>query len=88
MTASLWLALKALAHHQGRAALLVLATAFCAVVRPDDHPLRPRDYAPLDAFWTKRGYTRHPELVARFRWQDLTDGRHSEKPLVFWLKQL
>lgn len=32
MSASLWLALKALAHHKGRAALLVLATAFCAVV--------------------------------------------------------
>ena len=25
--------------------------AFCAVQRPVDHPLRPTDYRPLDAFW-------------------------------------
>ncbi|WP_394701474.1 GNAT family N-acetyltransferase [uncultured Roseibium sp.] len=30
--------------------------AFCAVIRPDDHPMRPEDYSPLDPFWTKRGY--------------------------------
>jgi GNAT superfamily N-acetyltransferase len=31
--------------------------AFCAVQRPVDHPLRPTDYRPLDAFWEKRGYS-------------------------------
>ena len=31
-------------------------SAFCGVVRPGDHPLKPRDYAPLDPFWRKRGY--------------------------------
>ena len=29
---------------------------FCAVVRPDDHPARPKDYVPLDEFWRHRGY--------------------------------
>ena len=62
--------------------------AFCAVRRPDDHPMKPKDYVPLDRFWEKRGYARHPDLVARFHWRDLTDGRDSEKPLVFWLKNL
>jgi GNAT superfamily N-acetyltransferase len=32
------------------------AASFCAVVRPADHPLRPRGYRPLDPFWRKRGY--------------------------------
>lgn len=29
---------------------------FCAVERPQDHPLRPADYQPLDSFWHNRGY--------------------------------
>ena len=31
-------------------------STFCRVVRPDDHPLKPADYVPLDGFWKKRGY--------------------------------
>ena len=61
---------------------------FCAVERSDYHPLRPKDYMPLDRFWEKRGYARHPELVAKFHWRDLTDGMDSEKSLVFWLKRV
>ncbi len=62
--------------------------AFCAVERPADHPLRPADYEPLDRFWQKRGYTRHPELVARFHWRDIGEDAETFKPLVFWLKRL
>lgn len=62
--------------------------AFCAVVRPDDHPARPAGYVPHDAFWTRRGFTRHPELVARFSWREVGEAKESEKPLVFWTKPL
>ncbi|MCK6453609.1 MAG: GNAT family N-acetyltransferase [Alphaproteobacteria bacterium] len=62
-------------------------TAFCAVERPPNHPLRPADYLPLDRFWRKRGYTRHPELVARFHWRDIGEEAETFKPLVFWLKR-
>ena len=41
--------------------------AFCAVVRPPDHPLRPAGYVPLDAFWTARGYAKVEGVVARIR---------------------
>jgi GNAT superfamily N-acetyltransferase len=61
---------------------------FCAVDRPADHPRRPPEYRPLDAFWDKRGYSRHPELVATFRWKDLDEERETEKPMTFWLKRL
>jgi GNAT superfamily N-acetyltransferase len=61
--------------------------AFCAVDRPVDHPLRPADYVPLDRFWHKRGFTRHPELVAHFSWRDIGQDAQTEKPMVFWLKQ-
>jgi GNAT superfamily N-acetyltransferase len=62
--------------------------AFCAVQRPDDHPLRPADYVPHDAFWTKRGYTRRADLVATFDWRDLGEPHESEKPMLFWIREL
>jgi GNAT superfamily N-acetyltransferase len=62
--------------------------AFCAVERPANHPRRPKDYLPLDAFWHRRGYTKHPELVTEFTWQDLDESAPSPKPMVFWLKPL
>lgn len=61
-------------------------TAFCAVVRPQDHPLRPREYRPLDAFWHKRGYRKSPELQARFAWKDIDQPDESLKTLLFWLR--
>jgi GNAT superfamily N-acetyltransferase len=62
-------------------------TAFCAVERPADHPLKPKDHVPLDEFWARRGYVKHRELVARFRWRDIDQERDSEKALSFWLKR-
>jgi len=61
---------------------------FCAVDRPADHPRRPADYVPLDAFWEKRGYRKQPQLHTTFRWQDLDEDAESEKPMTFWMKTL
>jgi GNAT superfamily N-acetyltransferase len=61
---------------------------FCAVERPNDHPLRPADYVPLDAFWQKRDYNRHPELQTRYSWQDLGETLETPKTMTFWLKSL
>ncbi len=63
-------------------------TAFCAVQRPDNHPRRPADYVPLDDFWTRRGYRKHPELNTTFSWQDLDESSASPKPMVFWIKSI
>lgn len=63
-------------------------TAFCAVDRPYDHPARPADYAPHDAFWVRRGYLRRADAVATFRWLDLGDSEETDKPMVFWTKEL
>jgi GNAT superfamily N-acetyltransferase len=60
--------------------------AFCAVERAAGDPRRPPGYVPLDAFWTKRGYRRHPELRTTFRWREIGEAAESEKPMVFWLK--
>jgi GNAT superfamily N-acetyltransferase len=61
---------------------------FCAVERPANHPRRPADYMPLDAFWAKRGYTHHPELRTTFTWRDLDESVESPKPLSFWIRDL
>lgn len=62
--------------------------AFCGVMRPADHPARPADYTPLDAFWHKRGYERLDGAVAQFRWKDLGQAEHSDHSLQFWIKSL
>ena len=61
---------------------------FCAVVRPEDHPRRPANYVPHDAFWTKRGFRRRPELSTHFSWRDLDEEQESEKTMVFWTREL
>lgn len=61
---------------------------FSAVVRPDDHPLRPAAYVSLDRFWQKRGYRRIERLVTGFSWRDVGAGEASEKPMEFWSKDL
>ena len=63
-------------------------TAFCAVQRPLDHPARPPDAEPLDAFWRRRGYTQRPDLVCTMRWRDVGDAEESDHRLTFWLRSL
>ncbi len=62
--------------------------AFCAVERPDDHPRRPADHAPLDGMWRALGYTHHPDVRMTYTWKDLDEDAASPKTLSFWLKRL
>jgi GNAT superfamily N-acetyltransferase len=63
-------------------------SAFCSVIRPEDHPDRPAGYQPLDGFWRKRGYAPLPGVVAHFSWKDLGEPSESQKPLQFWMRPL
>lgn len=62
-------------------------STFCAVHRPEDHPLRPADYKTLENLWTTRGY-RQTGMVTRFRWKDIDQPGETDKPMVFWLRAL
>ncbi|MTH99338.1 GNAT family N-acetyltransferase [Roseibium sp. RKSG952] len=62
--------------------------AFCAVQRPQDHPMRPASYRPLDEFWRARGYEKLAGAVAQFSWKDLGDKDETLKPLQFWIRDL
>ncbi|MGD9783444.1 MAG: GNAT family N-acetyltransferase [Hyphomicrobiaceae bacterium] len=63
-------------------------STFCRVVRPDDHPLKPADYRPLDGFWRKRGYAPVDGLVAHFSWKDVDRDEETVKALQFWMREL
>ncbi len=61
---------------------------FCAIERPADHPRRPAGYTPLDTFWNRRGFIKHPELHTAYSYRDLDEDTVSPKRMVFWLKSL
>lgn len=61
---------------------------FCGVVRPDDHPLKPAGYRPLDAFWMKRGYSKVDGLTGSFAWKDIDQSEETPKHMQFWMKAL
>lgn len=76
-------------QREERARQLGFAQAsFCAVVRPLDHPSRPADYSPLDAFWRKRGFAPVSGLIGQFAWKDVGDERESQHDMQFWVKTL
>lgn len=71
------------------AALNLPIFAFCAVVRPVDHPRRPASPRDLNEFWRKRGFHPRPDVCGSMRWKDLDDlpGQDSAKRMQFWLKE-
>ncbi|MEM8731946.1 MAG: GNAT family N-acetyltransferase [Pseudomonadota bacterium] len=62
--------------------------AFCAVVRSQDHALRPPGARSLDPFWRGRGYEPLPGVLARFSWKDIDQDHETDKPLQFWSRNL
>jgi GNAT superfamily N-acetyltransferase len=77
-------------HREAQARRLGTFThiAFCGVVRPESHPLRPEGYVPLDQFWSKRGYAKADGLVAQFTWKDIDEPDETAKPMQFWIRTL
>jgi GNAT superfamily N-acetyltransferase len=61
---------------------------FCAVVRPEDDPLRPPGYRPLDGFWRRRGYVPYPGLVCHMAWREIGEAEERPHDLSFWIRPL
>lgn len=64
------------------------AAHFAAVIRPEDHPARPIDYMPLEAFWRKRGYIPLVGLVSNLEWREHGEAEESPKAMQHWARQL
>lgn len=63
-------------------------TLTCATVeRPDDHPLRTRDYIPITRFLARTGFVRLSGVTTSFMWSE-TDGVKRDHPMQFWSKEL
>jgi GNAT superfamily N-acetyltransferase len=63
-------------------------TSFCAVIRPDNHPLRPETPRDLHPFWRARGYVPVDGLTGILQWQDVGDEAESAHLMQFWLRDL
>ena len=61
---------------------------FCALDRPKNHPLRPKAYRNLHAFWKKRGYSPLAAIKTQLKWKDVNEGQETTKSLGFWIKAL
>lgn len=74
---------------EAHARRLGAATAtFCAVVRPGDHPARPKDYEPLDAFWRRRGFDVAHGLTGELAWREIGADDEASHVMQFWTKRL
>lgn len=62
--------------------------AFCSVIRAGDHPARPADHRPLDAFWRGRGYAPLAGVTASFEWKTVGDGGDITHDLRYWTRAL
>lgn len=63
-------------------------SSFCRVIRPENHPLKPADYAPLDPFWKKRGYEPVDGIIATYDWKDIDQPDETTHKMQFWMKTL
>ena len=74
------------AREQFAKALGKTITAFCAVERPEKHPMRPQDYTTLERFWQQRGYSQQTAMQTCYEWRDIGETDPTDKPMIFWLK--
>jgi GNAT superfamily N-acetyltransferase len=74
-------------HREAQAAMCgATAATFAAVIRPEGHPDRPANYAPLDGFWRKRGYEPVEGFVTQLAWKDHRDPDETPKLMQYWLR--
>jgi len=63
------------------------AAIFCAVIREDDHPLRPADPRDLSPFWRSRGY-RPLGIRCQMEWKEVGRVSDCSHMMQFWMKSL
>lgn len=61
-------------------------TTFCAVVREERHPLRPKDYVSHERLWAKHGYRFAEGFTCTYRWKDIGEPEETDKLMQFWIK--
>lgn len=62
--------------------------AFCSVIRPDDHPLKPSSSRSLEDFWKRRNFVKQEHMFCEMSWNDIDQNSESTKRLQFWVKKI
>lgn len=85
-------------HHVGRQFFEIREAAaracgckfatFCSVIRPDNHPAKPKTYKPHDVFWKKMGFQKQEGLTTTYSWRDVGDSSETNKQMQYWVKIL
>ncbi len=63
-------------------------SALCTVVRPENHPLKPKNYRSLDTFWHQRGYVPIDGAIASASWREVGAASEALNSLQFWMRRL
>jgi GNAT superfamily N-acetyltransferase len=61
---------------------------FCAVVRPEDHPEKPKGFQPLVSFWNRHGFKKASDLETTFSWKEIGEEAESSKAMEYWVRRL
>ncbi|QQR48636.1 GNAT family N-acetyltransferase [bacterium] len=64
------------------------STIFMMVDRPEDHPLRPEGYQPLDAMCRYFGYGLAPDMKIALAWTQVDTGMETDNTLSIWEKKI
>jgi GNAT superfamily N-acetyltransferase len=64
------------------------AATFCAVIRPENHAMRPTNPRDLTPFWKSRGYMPVEGLTCDFDWKDIDQLNETSHPMQFWSRSL
>lgn len=62
--------------------------AFCAVIRPATHPLKPSTHRGLEPLWSAMGFQPLAGVTTTMTWRDIGQKEETEKSLQFWTKKL
>jgi GNAT superfamily N-acetyltransferase len=77
------------ARHDHAKGLGLMQSAFCAVDRPDHHPLRPIPKGRhLSDLWRRLGYAPCDGVYATMSWRDIGAADETAKRLLFWRRAL
>ena len=61
---------------------------FMSVIRPDNHPLKPANYMPLDGMFTKFGFNRYEDMFIEMAWTQIDTKIEMDNILSIWYKNL
>ena len=60
---------------------------FASVIRPVDHPEKPKEYRSLDTMWLSNGY-QPTSFTCTLSWKEISEEVETEKTLALWEKEI